>query len=1215
MVSAVTQATPQMAVEINPNPPAIGEMVDVQILLSNSDNTVTGNLSVELVWPQYLHGNIRGQIGGGACYGSCSTGEVFLWDTSDLGSLASGQSKLIAVNSAISNNTPDGSNLDFIIRLYENGYLRQTINKTITTSTTGELDLTIQSRSNFVQAGGQVIYDVVYGNHSATPAQNTLLSVPVPPGTTYASATGNGVLNNGVVEWNLNTLPDYSHGRQQVTFDVNAGLNEGDFINIESAEISADYNFVNQSAFADAIGVIKAHETLKFSVEVNPNPIESGETFDIQLKISNTGSVNEDLSGLTFQCVDYVREYYKTTGGATNYNGCYGGEFITWSDTALGVLPPGETVVVSVNSYVNQGTNSGQVIPFEALVFVDGYWRGRVSHSIAVDNDSGLDLTVSPQNNPVAQNNQLIYNLSYGNHSTAQATNAVLSFPLPEGAIFVSASGNGSLNGDVVEWTIGTIAANSHGFHQLTLLVDGGLTDGTPLLVESAVLQATINYLPQEAQATAVTHVKTNEPLRFEMEVNPNPVEPTETFDIQLKITNTGVVNEDLSGLKFQCVDYVRIYYKATGGATNYSGCDAGEFIDWSDAVLGILPPGESHVISVNSYVNQGVASGRVIPFEVMMYAGGLWRGSVYDNVVVDADSGLDLAVYPQSDPVAQGAQLLYKLNYGNHSNLQANNTHLTFPIPEDTTFVSASGNGVFNNGVVFWNLAELATGQFGQEQVIVAVDNGLADGETLVVNAAALKASINYLTETVQATAVSQVKMNEPLQFEMEVNPNPVEPSETFDIQLKITNTGMVNEDLSDLLFQCVDYVRMYYKTTGGATNYSGCSGGEFIAWSDANLGLLPPGESMVLSVNSYAGQGVASGRVIPFEAMVYVDGLWRGGVYSNTTVDADSGLDLAIDPQMDPVMPGAQLTYHLTYGNHSGFQAINASLVFSVPQGTSFVSASGGGIENNGTVTWQLSQINSGQGGREQVVVEVDSALPQGALLTVENGFIQADIDGLSQSSHAMSSSEVNLPVDFALDIMAWPVPVDTNDQLNMLIDIKNLQTVNSDNLSLRLMWPDYMDQYPVATNGGSCSDCGIGGYLSWDENDLSLLPPQGILNISVVEDVDYYTQRGRVIPFEIELFEGGIYRRSISDSVLVGDFTDFDNDGIADPFDEDDDDDGMPDWWENYYGLNPYNPADAHQDPDNDNFTNLQEYLNGTHPFISDIPDLIFEDGFES
>lgn len=44
---------------------------------------------------------------------------------------------------------------------------------------------------------------------------------------------------------------------------------------------------------------------------------------------------------------------------------------------------------------------------------------------------------------------------------------------------------------------------------------------------------------------------------------------------------------------------------------------------------------------------------------------------------------------------------------------------------------------------------------------------------------------------------------------------------------------------------------------------------------------------------------------------------------------------------------------------------------------------------------------------------------------------------------------------------------------------------------------------------------------------------------------------------------------------------------------------DDDGMPDDWEERYGLNPYDPADASQDEDNDGVTNLEEYQQGTNP----------------
>ncbi|MBU1631318.1 MAG: HEAT repeat domain-containing protein [Candidatus Omnitrophica bacterium] len=46
-------------------------------------------------------------------------------------------------------------------------------------------------------------------------------------------------------------------------------------------------------------------------------------------------------------------------------------------------------------------------------------------------------------------------------------------------------------------------------------------------------------------------------------------------------------------------------------------------------------------------------------------------------------------------------------------------------------------------------------------------------------------------------------------------------------------------------------------------------------------------------------------------------------------------------------------------------------------------------------------------------------------------------------------------------------------------------------------------------------------------------------------------------------------------------------------------DSDNDGMPDWWEILYGLDPYNPDDADGDPDEDEVTNLLEYIYNTDP----------------
>lgn len=50
------------------------------------------------------------------------------------------------------------------------------------------------------------------------------------------------------------------------------------------------------------------------------------------------------------------------------------------------------------------------------------------------------------------------------------------------------------------------------------------------------------------------------------------------------------------------------------------------------------------------------------------------------------------------------------------------------------------------------------------------------------------------------------------------------------------------------------------------------------------------------------------------------------------------------------------------------------------------------------------------------------------------------------------------------------------------------------------------------------------------------------------------------------------------------------------------DDTDGDGMPDWWEDMYNFEKDNPDDAGEDPDDDAATNLDEYIAGTDPTVS-------------
>jgi hypothetical protein len=63
------------------------------------------------------------------------------------------------------------------------------------------------------------------------------------------------------------------------------------------------------------------------------------------------------------------------------------------------------------------------------------------------------------------------------------------------------------------------------------------------------------------------------------------------------------------------------------------------------------------------------------------------------------------------------------------------------------------------------------------------------------------------------------------------------------------------------------------------------------------------------------------------------------------------------------------------------------------------------------------------------------------------------------------------------------------------------------------------------------------------------------------------------------------------------------DTDGDGIGNNGDPEDDGDGMPDAWEQRFGLDPLSAADADADPDGDGLSNADEYRAGTRPDTAD------------
>ncbi|MDH5389217.1 MAG: FG-GAP-like repeat-containing protein [Gammaproteobacteria bacterium] len=82
------------------------------------------------------------------------------------------------------------------------------------------------------------------------------------------------------------------------------------------------------------------------------------------------------------------------------------------------------------------------------------------------------------------------------------------------------------------------------------------------------------------------------------------------------------------------------------------------------------------------------------------------------------------------------------------------------------------------------------------------------------------------------------------------------------------------------------------------------------------------------------------------------------------------------------------------------------------------------------------------------------------------------------------------------------------------------------------------------------------------------------------------------------------------------INADQADFDSDGLGDVCDDDDDNDGIPDTYENGYAfLNPLFAGDAVLDQDGDTINNLNEYRDGTDPSVFNvIPSDVDTDGID-
>jgi uncharacterized repeat protein (TIGR01451 family) len=180
--------------------------------------------------------------------------------------------------------------------------------------------------------------------------------------------------------------------------------------------------------------------------------------------------------------------------------------------------------------------------------------------------------------------------------------------------------------------------------------------------------------------------------------------------------------------------------------------------------------------------------------------------------------------------------------------------------------------------------------------------------------------------------------------------------------------------------------------------------------------------------------------------------------------------------------VSAGSQLLYTLSFQNVGTDEATSVVLADQIPAHTTFASATGGGTEAGGVVTWDLAALPAGGGASVNLLLDVDSPLPNGTILT-NNAALSSTLSGPVVDQTVTTVLSAPLPV---LSKTSTPSDgVAAGEAVTYVLEFRNDGNEDMANAVLTDHVP--LGLTPTLIGGGGTFDAAT-GTLTWNLGTLA-------------------------------------------------------------------------------------------------------------------------------
>jgi len=213
-------------------------------------------------------------------------------------------------------------------------------------------------------------------------------------------------------------------------------------------------------------------------------------------------------------------------------------------------------------------------------------------------------------------------------------------------------------------------------------------------------------------------------------------------------------------------------------------------------------------------------------------------------NLPVLGTAELQLTKSADQDLVVAGGQIVYTMSYTNSGNATATGLLIEDGIPANTTYVSASNGGTQSDGIVIWNLADLAAGESASVQLTVEVDAGVTHN-TLINNTATVSADITPpVSASVSVTAYNPLTVI--LVLRVELTPDQSEINRGGEIVYTVDYDNITPADALDLEIVALLPTNVVFVSATGGGIYASDGRAHSITWDKGTLAGLSTGQVM---------------------------------------------------------------------------------------------------------------------------------------------------------------------------------------------------------------------------------------------------------------------------------------------------------------------------------------------------------------------------------